>query len=586
MKRQASSEQKTIINNKRGLFTVLACPGSGKTYTVAARVFGALKGWKRRNQGIAVTSFTNVAWQEIGQYLKLDFGLSSTLEYPHFLGTLDSFINKYIFLPFGHLVMGNGRRPNLTGPPHDNEEPIDKWLWWWSQVCKRQGCQLGQFSYDTSGKLIRLQYPGMGEDCRKEPRRPCIDNKHKFNDLGLATQSDSNYFALKILNQYPIVAVALARRFPVIMVDEAQDTSNIQMQIMDRLVESGLQDLMFVGDPDQAIYEWRDADPQLFVDKFELWKENSVELTENWRSSQLICDCAAKLSSARKPITAVNPDVSKCDIPPMVLGYIHENELRELVNRFSEYCTKCGIPRSEVTILTRGRDLKNSLMPSGAPSVGNMPWRSAASAMIAKAKFMYDNGEFASALRILEREVCKIRSRSERFDQAELRAIYESACFSHWRGTLFRLLCLLPATSEITLGTWAAKANEVLSKNSNNWGLVIEVKSNSGKCKYRELTFAGLFGEIEPPSAGGDIRYQTVHAVKGETLEAVMVILKEKAGRSGNYVNLLKGGIGQSEELRIAYVAITRARRVLAVAVPSQDVNIWQEKLGIAPEIG
>jgi superfamily I DNA/RNA helicase len=584
MKRQASNKQKTIIDDTQGLFTVRACPGSGKTYTVAARLHKALKDWKFRNQGIAVTSFTNVAWQEIGQYLKSDFGVSSAFEYPHFLGTLDSFINKYIFLPFGHLAMGCGSRPVLSGPPHDDEEAIGKWLWWRSPVCNKQGCQLGQFSYDANGKLIRLQYPDMGEDCKLEPRRPCIDNKRKFNNLGLATQADSNYFALKILNHYPIVAGAVARRFPVIMVDEAQDTSTIQMRIMDHLVESGLKDLMLVGDPDQAIYEWRDAEPQLFVEKCEAWKENSVELTENWRSSQLICDCASRLSSAKKPITAVNPDVSKCAIPPTVLGYSDENDLRELANRFIGYCSDCDVPKSEVTILTRGRGLLNSLMPSMTPHIGNMPWRNSASAMIAKAKFMHDNGESASALRILEREVCKIRSQFNRFDHADLSAIYESVGFSRWRGTLFRLLCSLPATSETTLGEWAAKANELLKKNPDHTGLVVEVKSNSQKCKYRELTFAGLFRQIELSASDGDVRFQTVHAVKGETLEAVMIVLKRKAGRSGNYVNLLKGSIEQSEELRIAYVAITRACRVLTVAVPAQDVGIWQKKLGVAAD--
>jgi len=111
------NKQKEIVFEKSGKFVVRACPGSGKTYSVAARLAHRIKNWEHKRKGIAALSFTNAAWQEIDHQLERHFNTSIASKYPHFLGTLDSFINQYIFLPFGHLVMGCQKRPILVGEP-------------------------------------------------------------------------------------------------------------------------------------------------------------------------------------------------------------------------------------------------------------------------------------------------------------------------------------------------------------------------------------------------------------------------------------------------------------------------------------
>ncbi|HYX05967.1 MAG TPA: UvrD-helicase domain-containing protein, partial [Bacteroidales bacterium] len=84
-----SDKQKEIVFEKEGKFVVRACPGSGKTYSVAARFARLLKDWKFSHQGIAVISFTNVAWQEIESYLHNIFNIHTPIQHPHFLGTID-----------------------------------------------------------------------------------------------------------------------------------------------------------------------------------------------------------------------------------------------------------------------------------------------------------------------------------------------------------------------------------------------------------------------------------------------------------------------------------------------------------------
>ena len=66
-----------------------------------------------------------------------------------------------------------------------------------------------------------------------------------------------------LLRQYPQIGKSIAQRFPLMIVDEAQDTSDIQMNILDSLIENGLENIVIVGDPDQAIFEWNKARPCL-----------------------------------------------------------------------------------------------------------------------------------------------------------------------------------------------------------------------------------------------------------------------------------------------------------------------------------
>lgn len=579
MQRRPTEKQGKIIHEKSGLFTVRACPGSGKTFTVATRLHRLLSEWPSKNQGIATISFTNVAWQEIEDSLISDFSLKSAPGYPHFLGTIDKFINTYIFLPFGHLVMGCPNRPILTGPPHDNHEPIGNWLWWGNNnaICNQKGCRLNQFTYSHEGRLIHLNYPNMGENCPHNPNRPCIRHKKTFNVKGYATQADANYFALKILQNYPHVADALAVRFPVIMIDEAQDTSEIQMCIIDLLIKHGVQEMMLVGDPDQAIYEWREAEPHLFLEKCKEWKENSVNLSENWRSSQRICDFASEISSSTEKMLAANPIFTNDGVSPEIWGYSSLSDLPTLKSNFIEYCKGHEISESKATILTRSQELLNDIRPGTVQPYSVDPWNDPISRDFARGKYLYDNENFGEAFRIFQKALCKHSSGKNIFDPTDLVGIYNKIGFGNWRATLFELLNSLPITDR-NLSQWISETNIILKGNSHFRNLELKVKENSTKCRYKELSFEEAFGRQELVYSHSECYLGTVHSVKGKSLDAVMFVLKKKAGRSFNYVNLLDKDIQSNEELRIVYVAISRAKHLLVIAVPSEDVNRWKQK--------
>jgi DNA helicase II / ATP-dependent DNA helicase PcrA len=101
-----------------------------------------------------------------------------------------------------------------------------------------------------------------------------------FNDL--------IYFTLYILNEFPDAKEYWQNELHFVMVDEVQDCNVSNWGIINIITEK-YQNLFIVGDPDQAIYEWRGAKPELFL-KFQADKD--VILNENYRSTDSILNIA------------------------------------------------------------------------------------------------------------------------------------------------------------------------------------------------------------------------------------------------------------------------------------------------------
>ena len=70
----------------------------------------------------------------------------------------------------------------------------------------------------------------------------------------------------------------------------------------------------------------------------------------------------------------------------------------------------------------------------------------------------------------------------------------------------------------------------------------------------------------------------TVHSIKGGTFEAVLLFVKQRGSDNRDYAKILQSSIKTDEELRIIYVAITRPRKILVIAVPSGKATIWSDR--------
>ncbi len=250
-----TDEQKAFLDAE-GKVVLCACPGSGKTFIVGKKLLKYLETWPYAYRGIAVVSFTNVASEEILRQTKeLAKTKFQNIGFPHFIGTLDRFINTFIFLRFGYLIHAdNRRRPKVI---YENFGQ----LLYPKRECHQNGCvsNLNWFHWSDD----QLLKNGQPISCGVPSPKPCVSFKKAMLKKGYATQREVPALSLRLLKKYPEIASEIAYRFPVIMVDEAQDTSREQMEIIELLAEKGATTVVIVGDPDQAIYEWRDATPNI-----------------------------------------------------------------------------------------------------------------------------------------------------------------------------------------------------------------------------------------------------------------------------------------------------------------------------------
>ena len=79
---------------------VQAGPGSGKTTVLTAKLAILARKWPCRDRGICVLSHTNVARREIEQKLTRSPELRRLLHYPHFIGTIQTFVDQFLAIPF------------------------------------------------------------------------------------------------------------------------------------------------------------------------------------------------------------------------------------------------------------------------------------------------------------------------------------------------------------------------------------------------------------------------------------------------------------------------------------------------------
>ena len=105
--------------------------------------------------------------------------------------------------------------------------------------------------------------------------------------------ADISHYTIEILENYPQVRREYQERFHEVMVDEYQDTNHIQERMLE-LLSNGHNRFM-VGDIKQSIYRFRQADPQIFNEKFHSFAQESEEgqlilLKENFRSSSEVLD--------------------------------------------------------------------------------------------------------------------------------------------------------------------------------------------------------------------------------------------------------------------------------------------------------
>ncbi|HRW97842.1 MAG TPA: ATP-dependent helicase [Cyclobacteriaceae bacterium] len=564
------TDEQNAFLDVEGKVVLCACPGSGKTFIVGKKLLKYLETWPYSYRGIAVLSFTNVASEEILRQTKdLADTKFQNIGFPHFIGTLDSFINTFIFLRFGYLIQPEERiRPRII---YDNLGQIQ----YPKRECHQNGCVNNPAWFHWSDD--QLLKNGQPISCGVASQKPCVSFKKAMLKRGFATQREVPALSLLLLKKYPAIANEIAIRFPIIMVDEAQDTSREQMEIIELLADNGATTVVIVGDPDQAIYEWRNATPEYFKEKLTNTDWNALYLTANFRSSQNICNATSKFSvilSGKQPAEAKGEYLDYAT-KPVLLQVTSQRTKEEVIDCFLQLCENNGInPEDDsVAILTRGRIHSNTEIPD--------LWQTTETRLLALATYLWHCASRKEAYVQCEKALFYIMmGNANGLSSEDIRQIIESTMeYSVWKQKVISLLVSLPKANS-ALKDWksliAAKMEELIQQgvikilDSRMITDIVKVKTRVKVSGVYSTEFLNrpLREYFEKRTTIGTT-HSSVHGVKGETFDATLLMIESNTGNTITPSLLNKGQL-DSELIRIAYVAMTRPRKLLVVSIPKQ----------------
>lgn len=557
-----TDEQNKLIESN-GNTILKAGPGSGKTLTITSLINKKLDKWKKEYRGIAILSFCNSSVEELKNK-------TFDIEYPHYIGTIDGFVEKYIFYPFSpNLFFKNKNKAKII--TSDDNEFFDKLKSnsYYKQECYKCKSTTNNILIDTNGNIVPPKY-----NCGNA-NLPCITYKKMLLKNNYVTYDDIMSISILILKKYPEIAKLLAQRFSLIIMDEAQDTSKNQMELIEQLERNGAT-VIIVGDADQAIYEWRKATPEIFVNKFQNSDYNKIEFLENHRSSQNICNATYNFSTLSKTAIAVGK-FKNYSGKPIIIFY---DDIERAINFFYKYCDEKEIDIKQRKILVRGR---NDIESNPYSDIQQL-WKNEITEKLIKVTLLKSKGKINEARDILQNVLFElIFEETVTNIEDKINMILRKYNIEQWNNLINNFLLEIPKNN-IKLKQWEALLQEQLNKLLNTKNeKYIKIKRNCKDDNIKDFKEKEIcYFDKEYMSNASQM--STIHSAKGKTYEAVMLIIKQRGKLTFNSLNKEDN---KTEEIRTAYVAMTRPQKILVVALPKSvkeafnkskkfNKNLWE----------
>ena len=176
-------------------------------------------------------------------------------------------------------------------------------------------------------------------------------NQLDFDDLLLR--------AIEILRQYPDIRKKWQNKFKDILIDEFQDTNDIQYDLVNLLLNP-LTNLYVVGDPDQTIYTWRGANQNILLDMKKLFPNiETIILEENYRSTGNILNVANKLIAFNKKRIPKKLFTSNSDGEEVVYNDFYDSytEARYVIQTISDLVKSSKYVYKDIVIMYRANYL-------------------------------------------------------------------------------------------------------------------------------------------------------------------------------------------------------------------------------------
>ena len=285
--------QKEAVLHLNGPLLIVAGAGSGKTKVLTSRIAHIIKEKKAFPNQILSVTFTNKAAKEMQSRVSSMLGSEATgLTW---LGTFHSICAKLL----RKHAPAAGLTSNFTIIDTDDQVRLIK------NICKSENIDIKQLAPKYILSIIdrwknKGFYPNEvivnKNDIYEKMVVPLYKiYQQKLLDLNACDFGDLILHVVKILEYNLDIRKIYSNNFKYILVDEYQDTNYIQSRWLHLLSEKH-KNICCVGDDDQSIYSWRGAEIKNFLEFDQVYKNSKVvRLEENYRSSQNILSVASNL---------------------------------------------------------------------------------------------------------------------------------------------------------------------------------------------------------------------------------------------------------------------------------------------------
>ena len=277
LKNELNPEQFRAVTTTEGAILIIAGAGSGKTRVITFRIAHMLDKGIPQSQILALT-FTNKAAKEMSDRIR---DLTQKKLQNLTVSTFHAFGVKILRQDIDKL----GYRENFS--IYDETDRV--------ALIKECGREL-KFSPDAMdiymiGNLISNIKTGRKDwDAKTSMYRPLYESYQEGLKLYNAVDFDDLIvLPIKLFRENPEVLARYRDRYKYIMVDEFQDTSHQQYEMMHLLADKNV---AVVGDDDQSIYSWRGADYQNIVNFENDFDVTEIRLEQNYRSTETILEAA------------------------------------------------------------------------------------------------------------------------------------------------------------------------------------------------------------------------------------------------------------------------------------------------------
>lgn len=250
---------------------VQAAPGNGKTTLLAAKLALLSRNWTTRRQGVCVISHTNAARTGVEDLIVGHPTAVRLMAYPHFIGTVTAFIHRYLALPY---LRGLGWSVRQIDDDTFAAEALQLYPSFWAlkNQAKRASASVEKwvagldldpdFDDDQASPeslMVRRRKGQHGAD------KPCGKALAKLKAAmvkkGIYRYADMTALAWRALKDNPQLSTRLRSRFPLVVLDEAQDTCGEQLKLLEHVFKHNDTAFQRLGDSNQTLYEDDDEAP-------------------------------------------------------------------------------------------------------------------------------------------------------------------------------------------------------------------------------------------------------------------------------------------------------------------------------------